>query len=83
VRTYDLLGEPGAYKSDWCNETEPLITYRAAHTLYGYAYLKGWRDNLRPMLKQSFERIPLRLRSRLVPMIEKQCEAAQDMASAK
>lgn len=82
VVVYDLLGAPATYKSDWCNATEELVVYRMAKTALGRAYLNGWCDNLRPFLKRSFERVPLRLRARLIPFIERNSEAARAVAPA-
>lgn len=80
VEVYDLLGDASSYKSDWCNVTTPLTTYRAAHTLYGRAYLGVWRDTVRPAMKRAFERMPLGLRARLAPVVEKRTSAARTLA---
>ncbi len=83
VETYDLLGEPGAYKSDWRNATEELVAYRQANSLRGRVYLSLWCDRLKPLLKRSFERTPLQLRARLAPVIENRSTAAQTIATAR
>lgn len=80
IEVYDLLGDASSYKSDWCNLTTPLTTYRAANTIYGHAYLSVWRDNLRPALKRAFEQMPLGLRSRLAPLVEKRTGATRAVA---
>jgi len=80
IEIYDLLGDASSYKSDWCNITTPLTTYRAANTIYGQAYLSVWRDNLRPALKRAFESLPLGLRCRLAPVVEKRTGTARGLA---
>jgi CelD/BcsL family acetyltransferase involved in cellulose biosynthesis len=80
VEVYDLLGDASSYKSDWCNITTPLTTYRAANTIYGQAYLSVWRDTLRPALKRAFEHMPLALRTRLAPIVEKRTRTARALA---
>jgi len=79
VQSYDLLGDPSSFKSDWSNVTAPLMVYRKARTLYGQAYVHLWSDSLRPLLKKVFESMPLWLRSRLIPLVERRA-AAQSRA---
>jgi CelD/BcsL family acetyltransferase involved in cellulose biosynthesis len=80
IEVYDLLSDPSAYKSDWCNVATPLTTYRRASTLTGKAYLGLWCDNLRPALKRTFEQMPLGLRSRLTPLAEGRTHTAQALS---
>ena len=80
IEVYDLLGDASSYKSDWCNLTTPLTTYRAANTMYGRAYLSVWRDKLRPALKRAFESMPLGMRARLTPVVEKRTSTARALA---
>ncbi|MBZ8132457.1 hypothetical protein CLD20_04140 [Afifella sp. IM 167] len=70
VEVYDLLGDPSSYKIDWCNVTTPIFAYQASASLKGRAYLDIWHDRLRPALKRGFEKMPLSLRSRLLPGAE-------------
>ena len=80
IETYDLLGDASAYKLGWRNVTTQLTAYQSANTIRGRGYLTVWRNTLRPAFKRTFERMPLGLRSRLIPTVERRAHAAMALA---
>ncbi len=81
VTHYDLLGDPTTYKSDWSNGAAPILSWRAAPTLRGWAYVNLWHDRLRPAAKKAFEAMPCALKARLIPIAERR-SVPEGMAGA-
>ena len=70
IHSYDLLGNPSTYKTHWSNVEIELASHFKALTVKGKLYESVWKPIVRPLIKETFYRIPVGIRKRvLLPLV--------------
>lgn len=68
ITHYDLLGSPATYKSEWTDESIEMHDFCTARSARAGIYLRLWLGRMRPLAKDTFERLAPAKRRALVKL---------------